>query len=131
MASFQARSSLRSTHLLPFINKLISLSAFTLVLCAGWVALSYLRTEWSHRSNPHASEKPAAALADSNVQTREALPVETRRLAAPVKLVYSFAGDREFYHVSTHLPPRVERSAISEETALRRGLKPCSVCVRQ
>jgi len=129
VASLQARSPLRSTHLLSSINKLISVTAFTLVLCAGWVALSYIRTEWSNRSKPGANEKPASAVAEANLQTREMIPVETRRLSQPVKLVYSCAGDREFYHVSTHLPPKAERSAISEEAALRRGLKPCSVCL--
>jgi hypothetical protein len=131
VASLQARSPLRSTHLLLLLNKFLSLTAFTLVLCAGWVALSYLRTEWSHRPKVNANEKSAAAPAEANMQTRALIPVEARRLSAPVRLVYSCAGDREFYHVSTHLPPRASRSAISEEAALRRGLKPCSICVRE
>lgn len=129
MASLQARSHLRSTHLLSFINKIISFTAFALVLCAGWVALSYLRTEWNNRSNPNASDKKAVAPVETTSPVNEAALLETQKLASPIKLVYSCGGDREFYHISTHLPPRAARSAISEETALRRGLKPCPVCV--
>jgi hypothetical protein len=95
------------------------------------VVLSYIRTEWSPRPNQNSGKKSALAPVEANTQPNGAALLETRRLAAPVKLVYSCAGDREFYHTSTHLPPRAARSAVSEGTALRRGLKPCPVCVRE
>jgi hypothetical protein len=128
VASLQARSPLRSAHPLFFINKLISLAAFLFLLGAGWVALCYLRTEMVTRWN-------GAAANDSTPSKNLPVKVEggdspqIKRLSAPVRLVYSCAGDKEHYHVATHLPAQCERTALSEEAALQRGLNHCSICM--
>ena len=49
MASLQARSPLRSAHLLLFLNKLVSLFALIVLLAAGWMAASFLRAELADR----------------------------------------------------------------------------------
>lgn len=125
MASLQARSSLRSAHPLLFINKLISLTAFVILLGAGWVAVNYLKNEvitrWhgaTESNTPSTSNNPA-------VQIDNTASTETKA----VRMVYSCSADHEFYHASTHLPGRCERTALSEEAALRRGLKHCRICL--
>jgi ABC-type nickel/cobalt efflux system permease component RcnA len=129
VASLQARSPLRSAHPLVVLNKLISLIAFIVLLGAGWVVLSYLRTEMSNRSNPSANDQAATTQAAVAAQPSSKDSAEVKRLATPVKLVYSCSNDREHYHISTHLPSNSERSALSEEAAVRRGLKPCPICM--
>ena len=125
MASLQARSSLRSTHPLLLINKLISLSAFIILLGAGWVALSYLKNEVMTRWNGTTENKSLSTLNNAAVQIDTTASTETKA----VRLVYSCSEDHEYYHASTHLPSRCERTALSEEAALRRGLKHCLVCL--
>ncbi|MEW6212470.1 MAG: hypothetical protein AB1631_29360 [Acidobacteriota bacterium] len=121
MASLQARTPLRNTHPLLIINKFLSLTVFFALLIAGWVGLSYLKTEMS---GPRAVDRPLAA---PPAETRKP---EVRKLSNPVKLVYSCDKDRKHYHASNHLPPSCERVALSEEAALKRSLKPCPVCMR-
>lgn len=128
MASLQARSPLRSAHPLFFINKLASLTAFLFLLGAGWVALCYLKTEVGSRWSG-ASESATLPSKKSSARVEEGSSPEIKRLSAPVRLVYSCAGDSDYYHVATHLPARCERSALSEEAALQRGLKRCRVCM--
>ena len=53
---------------------------------------------------------------------------EIEPVTASARLVYSCAIDKDFYHASTHLPSRCERTALSEEAALQRGLKRCKAC---
>ena len=130
MASLQARSSLRSAHPLLFINKLVSLTAFIILLGAGWVAVSYLKNQVTSRWHNTAPDNRApSALNNSGVRISEASAPETRPLSSPVRLVYSCVEDKEFYHASTHLQQRCQRSALSEEAALRRGLKHCPICL--
>ncbi len=133
MAGLQARSPLRSTHPLLIINKLVSLTAFTVLLVAGWVAVCYLKAEMTGTADNQAAEKPSvittADAATTAVQVKKLEGPEVKRLSAPVRLVYSCAGDGEFYHNSTHLPSSCDRSALSEEAAIRRGLKPCKICM--
>ncbi|HXG90904.1 MAG TPA: hypothetical protein VNN73_00860 [Blastocatellia bacterium] len=128
MASLQARSPLRSAHPLSF-NKLISFAAFLLLLCVGWVALSYLKIEIIARfSNQADTASPAKA---ATVHLSEAGALEIKQQPATVRLVYVCAGDNEYYHAATHLPQGCERIALNEEVALRRGLKHCSICLPQ
>lgn len=129
MASLQARSSLRSAHPLLFINKLISLTAFIILLGAGWVAVSYLKNEITTRWQGTAENKATTTLNNSAVQIDAAASSETKAVSTPVRLVYSCSEDHDYYHASTHLPSRCERTALSEEAALRRGLKHCRVCL--
>lgn len=128
MASLQARSSLRSAHPLIVVNKLISLTAFMLLLAAGWVAVNYLKNEvltrWRSTSDTAASAATSNAAAQSSDATTDA---KAARL--PVRLVYSCAGDKQFYHSSTHLPAKCDRTAMSEEAALSRSLKRCHLCL--
>ena len=128
MASLQARSPLRSAHPLFFINKLASLAAFLFLLGAGWVALCYLKTEMVSRWSG-ASETASLPSKKSQIRVEGTSAPEVKPLSTPVRLVYSCAGDNEYYHVATHLPARCERSALSEEAALQRGLKTCRVCI--
>jgi hypothetical protein len=130
VASLQARSPLRSDHPLFFINKLISLAAFLFLLGAGWVALCYLKTEivshWNARG-----ESASSASKSLPIKVGAADSLQVKQLSAPVRLVYSCARDNEYYHVATHLPGRCERTALSEEAALQRGLKRCRICMSE
>ena len=124
MASLQARSPLRSAHPLFVVNKLISLTAFFVLLCAGWVVVSFLKSDtferWRHGSPESVSgSRPATARASTD---------EANPLIKPARLVYSCADDKNFFHASTHLPARCERTALSEEAASQRGLKRCEIC---
>ncbi len=127
MASLQARSPLRSAHPLLFINKIVSLSAFIVLLCVGWVAFSYLKSDafdrWRYGSSDTVSAAKSAA-----IPIKETSSPEVKALTAPIRLVYSCAADKDYYHASAHLPGRCERTAVSEEAAIQRGLKKCRTC---
>jgi hypothetical protein len=127
MASLQARSPLRSAHPLFFLNKFISLAAFAVLLGVGWVALSYLKSDVFDRWRGGVSETTAASKS-ATVPNSEASSPEIKTVAAPARLVYSCTIDKDFYHTSTHLPSRCERTALSEEAAIQRGLKRCKAC---
>lgn len=127
MASLQARSPLRSAHPLLFVNKFLSFAAFTVILTIGWVALSYLKSDVIDRwrgSAPQNTTVSQAAVAP----VKETNSPEVKQLTTPVRLVYSCASDREFYHGLSHSPGQCERTALSEEAAVQRGLKRCKVC---
>lgn len=122
MASLQARNPLRSAHPLIVINKILSLTAFIILLGAGWVAVCYLKTEiigYMYGPPQEAHQRPGVM----QVGESAAMP---KTPAAP--LVYSCTGDAEHYHSLAHMPDRCERTALSEQAALQRGLKPCQVC---
>jgi hypothetical protein len=132
VASLHARSSLRSAHPLFLINKLISLAAFIVLLGAGWIAVCYLKNEFANRRSGSADQQMSAASVSANEtasRTGQTESVEVKRLAKPVKLVYACSSDRDYYHTSSHLPARCDRSALSEDAAFERGLKACSVCM--
>ena len=132
MASLQARSSLRSAHPLFLINKLISLAAFVVLLGAGWIAVCYLKNEFANRRPGNSDQQSAIVSVSANetaTRVGQSDSVEVKRLAKPVKLVYACSSDRVFYHASSHLPARCDRSALSEDAAFERGLKACSVCL--
>ena len=124
MASLQARSSLRSAHPLFVVNKLISLTAFVLLLAAGWVAVNYLKNEVLTRWRSSGDQVSSAAAVPSADAATDA---KAARL--PVRMVYSCAGDKQFYHSSTHLPAKCDRTAMSEEAAISRNLKRCRICL--
>jgi hypothetical protein len=123
VASLQARSPLRSAHPLLFVNKAVSLTAFIVLLGAGWVALSYLKSDLPDRWQSGGPRSAAASVTVPVEQTGS----ESKRATA-VRLVYSCVEDRDYYHASTHLSSRCERTALSEEAALGRGLKRCKKC---
>jgi hypothetical protein len=127
VASLQARASLRSAHPLSLLaNKLVSLTLFIALLCGGFVALNYLRTEMQGRT-PH-SEKASVPLA-SVTETSAHQPAVVQKLsAAPTRLVYSCPSDSSYYHALTHLQ-HCKRTALSEDAALARGLKRCPICL--
>ena len=130
MASLQARSPLRSAQPLIFLNKIVSLILFIILFGAGWVVLSYVKTGMVASDNTGQTSSPAIMDAAANsAQINHSDSPEINRLSMPVRLVYSCAGENESYHTSAHLPSKCEQSALSEEAALRRGLKPCRVCM--
>ena len=123
MASLRARSRLHPGPI-EIINKVLSLSAFLVLMAAGWLALCYIKLGIESRSvsSPPASEAAAAQL-----------PIQEKpAVQAPVKLVYSGAEDKVYYHNPNHiLPSNDERPARSEEAARHLGLRPCPICIRQ
>ena len=128
MASLQARSSLRSAHPLIVVNKLISLTAFIVLLAAGWVAVNYLKNEVLTRWRSPVETASPAASSSAAVQSSEAT-TDARASRLPVRMVYSCVGDKQFYHNPTHLPTKCDRTAMSEEAARSRGLKRCHLCL--
>ena len=126
MASLQARSPVRSAHPLLFVNKIVSLTAFLVMFGVGWVVVSYLKSNAIDRWRGGSPETVSVTKA-ATVPVKESSS-ESKVLAPSLRLVYSCAADKEFYHVSTHLPARCERTAISEEAAVQRGLKRCRTC---
>jgi hypothetical protein len=130
--SLLARSRLRPSRPLFFLSKLASLSAFVILMCIGWIGFSYLKSDLASRSAggaPQVQASPGHAVESTAVRLSSAA-VETKAPANPVRLVYSCKSDKEHYHTSTHLPAGCEPSALGEEAALQRGLKPCSTCLR-
>ena len=122
MASLQARSPFRSAHPLFFGNKLASLIVFIVLLCAGWVVLSYVKSDLFDRSR---SVSPQSTLAS---KTAGVSSLESSQLGTPTRLVYSCGTDKDFYHASAHLPSSCDRTALGEEAAIARGLKRCESC---
>jgi len=109
------------------VNKLVSLTAFIVLLGVGWVVVSFLKSDtfdrWRSGSSDTASSSKGAM-----VPVRETSSPEVKPPIAAVRLVYSCAADKDYYHASTHLPARCERTALSEAAAGHRGLKRCRVC---
>jgi ABC-type uncharacterized transport system YnjBCD permease subunit len=99
-----------------------------LLLAAGWVAVNYLKNEVLSRwRSTGETASPAASSAATMQASDAATDAKTARL--PVRMVYSCVVDRQFYHNSTHLPTKCDRTAMSEEAALSRGLKRCHLCL--
>lgn len=111
------------------LNKLFSLLTFLAIFCIGWVALSYLRLELGGLDRP---ENQAVAIGSALTAPRQAEPVAN---PAPAKaeptLVYSTASDTVNFHTATHVPSNLARTALSEDAARARGLKPCAICMRK
>jgi len=123
--SLQARSPLRSAHpLLLLINKAVSHGAFVLLLFAGWLALNYVRTEWQNNWRA-SSEAPAVSVSSPALQETSAVQTTSTK---PQRLVYTCASDDGHYHALTHLQ-HCKRTGLSEEAALARGLKRCTICL--
>jgi len=128
LASLQAGSSTGRSGLLPLINKLMSLAVLLTLLSAGWVALSFLRSELARRPSVLGTEaKPAEQIAVPAPTAEPGAGSETASKASI--LVYSASSDDIYYHNSSHLPARARRTALSEAAARGRGLKPCPVCL--
>src|SRR5437868_8349467 len=98
------------------------------LLAAGWVAVNYLKNEVLTRWRSSGDTVAPASANNAAVQSNEAT-TEPKTARLPVRLVYSCAGDKQFYHNSTHLPAKSDRTAMSEEAALARGLKRCHICL--
>jgi hypothetical protein len=100
------------------------------LLGIGWVAVSYIKSQLT--AGNQSQDTKALSATESQEKTvrldQNRMP-EVKRLSAPVRLVYSCSEDKEHYHLSTHLTTQCERNALSEEAALKRNLKPCSVCI--
>jgi hypothetical protein len=98
------------------------------LLAAGWVAVNYLKNEMLTRWHSPAETAPPAAASTSAVQSSEAA-TDTKAARLPIRMVYSCVGDKQFYHNSTHLPAKCDRTAMSEEAARSRGLNRCHLCL--
>ncbi|HEY6330886.1 MAG TPA: hypothetical protein VI756_16260 [Blastocatellia bacterium] len=120
MATLGAQTSIRG-HFLQLVNTGVSLVLFTLLLCVGWIALSYLKS----RPSIHTQR----SVAEPILRNASVAPDETQ--AAPLAvLVYQVSGDNTYYHTSAHLVSPKPRTAMSEQAASKRGLKPCPICMR-
>ena len=131
MPSLQAQSTLRSTQPLLLLTKLVYLIVFVFLLAAGWVGVSYLKSDRASRSaggSQLEKSAPATTMAVTAIGVQKA-SADATPLTVPVHLVYSCKADKEHYHTSAHLPSKCERTALSEQSALQRGLKPCSICM--
>jgi hypothetical protein len=129
MPSLQVRSPLSGVRPIHLLIKATSFLIVVLLLCAGWVGVSYLK---NHSSSRQSLLIPTPVSANSTTPA----PNSTIRLAATVepssqattRLVYSSTADKNYYHDFKHLQANRGRSAMSEEAAAVRGLKPCSTC---
>jgi hypothetical protein len=97
------------------------------LLAVGWVALSYLKSDAFDRWRSGSSDTVSASKG-SMAPVKEVSSPEVKPLTASTRLVFSCAADKAYYHSLTHLPARCERTAVSEEAAVERGLKRCKVC---
>lgn len=130
MASLRAQTQPRSVRAPILINKIVSFITFLMLLGAGWVAISYLKTQITgHGDDAVAGRQTRSAPASPAPPYEQNKRSKDKAMSS--SLVYSAAGETTYYHTSTHLPSRGERSAFGEETARERGLKPCPVCIRQ
>jgi hypothetical protein len=107
----------------------MSVAVLITLLSAGWVALSFLRSELGRRPSLSGTELKARDDLSVSNSGAEAAANNVSTGKASI-LVYSALGDSDFYHSSSHLPAKAERTALSEEAARSRGLKPCPVCFR-
>lgn len=130
MASLRAQSQPRVVRAPILVNKIVSFITFLILLGAGWIALSYLKTQITGRSDDGVTLKQMRSTPARSVTPAEQ-KIRSQEKTKTSSLVYSAAGESTYYHTSTHLPPRGERSAFSEETARERGLKPCPICIRR
>jgi len=127
VASLEARSQLRSAHPLFFVNRLVSRIALIVLIVLGWVVVSFLKSDSFDRWRSGSLDAmPGSKSAPALVQ--ESSSTDVKPMITPVRLVYSWASDKNYYHVSSHLPVRCERTAMSEEAAGKKGLKRCRVC---
>jgi hypothetical protein len=123
LATLGAQTSVRG-HFVQLINTGVSLVLFALLLCVGWIALSYLKSRVGARVSSHTQRIQAEPI----LRNASVAPEETP--AAPPVLVYQNSGDNTYYHTSAHLASPKPRTAMSEQTARKRGLKPCPICMR-
>ena len=124
MARLQAPHARRSAG--TPLNRFLSLMTFVVIFATGWVAVSYLKSQIAGDNQSTGQ----TALAAVPLASPEQGAVSGQSKSQPT-LVYASAGDTIHFHVSTHVPTNKERTALSEETARSRGLKPCPVCIRR
>jgi len=121
LASLRAESSPRS-RVLEFTHRAMSLVLFGLLMGTGWVGLSYLKSE-VHGGPPKGADRV------TRNTPAPATPIEIN--TAVPSLVYAVPGDAAYYHTSGHLSSLRRRNAMSEDAALKKGLKPCPICMRR
>ena len=133
MTSLQTRSGLPGGRLVVILIRAASFLLLVLVLCAGWLGLSYLKNQGSNRRSLIAPTSVSASATTTksspNSQPKVAATTEPARSepSAP-RWVYTSAVDKSFYHNFKHLQANRARTAMSEEAAAERGLKPCPRC---
>ena len=129
MPSLPSRSLLPAVRPLLVMSKVVSFFLFVFLLCAGWVGVSYLKNQGTNRRSlmmptpvSAQSQNPSSNSLSRLAATAESTPQPSTRL------VYSFSTDKLYYHAFKHLQGNRGRTAMSEEAAAARGLKPCSQC---
>lgn len=128
MSSLHHNRSFRRLRPLLVLGKCVSFAVIALLLCLGWLGVSYLK---NHTANRRALLTPTPVSANSTSSPVTRLSASATSEAAPAgvrRLVYSCATDRRFYHDSHHVQAKQGRTALSEEAAVSRGLKPCARC---
>lgn len=124
MASPRARSRL-DVGSFEVLNKILSLTAFLILMAAGWVALCYVKSTIERRPRSE-----ARAISQANTSQAALIQASGQPWVQPVPLVYAASVDKVYFHNANHVPASGDRSALSEEAARRMGLKPCPVCLR-
>ena len=124
MASLQAPASARESGIA--LNRLFSLLTFLVIFSTGWIALSYVKSELDGGERSF-NQTGVEELTRGSIQSEKVISAAEAKPESP--LVYSTAGDSTHFHTATHLPSKLERTALTEETARARGLKPCPVCM--
>ena len=127
MASLEVRSQLRSAHPLFFVSKFVSFIALIVLIVVGWVLVSFLKSDTFDRWRSGSSDTVSASKSAMSLVNESGSP-DIKPMLAPVRLVYSCAADKDYYHASAHLPVRCERTAMSEGAAGKKGLKRCRIC---
>ena len=126
-------TSIKRFHPLMFASRFVSFLLFGLLLCAGWIGLSY------YRNNPVVSDRnlitPASTqLSTTTLTSRKAnslTSTESKPATTTSRLIYLLSSDKEHFHSLKHVPANVERVALSEAAAIERGLKPCPICISE
>jgi hypothetical protein len=132
MPSLQARTPMQGFRLLRFFSKCVSFSLISLLLCAGWVGVCYLKSSLDN----HKQASKSNTVANSQSLNPNPVSLNVNQVAATqvdaekkeTKLVFSCTSDKEHYHTAKHLTSHCARIALSEGAAVERGLKPCSIC---
>lgn len=119
LARVRADDSFRGKTGSTAFRRSVSSITFIILLAAGWVGLSYVRTIMAQKVDSPMQRDLKVSGAPS------AISDSTQQV-----LVYAASNDTQYYHTAAHLPSHSERSALSEQAARERGLKPCPICQR-
>ncbi len=132
MSDLQATSVKRFQPLM-FAGRLLSFLLFGMLICAGWIGLSYCKNNLFFTERNLITPAPNQ-LSSTTTATRKADNQTTtsgKATEATAPLIYIQPTDKQRFHTAKHLSANRERIAISKEAAIERGLKPCPICLTQ